>query len=183
MLCLLALATTSWLYQINQSIEKPQFAGQRRPRKMFFAAVLPPCPIPVPPPRPHPPCTELRDTIDLLSDLLNGTAAVFVTESHGNSDVPNTDTRGRTVLARKSRGNPDVLTGGAEELDQERIMGEGRGGKAAVEVVRQLPPLPFVRCYKFPPPVPFHCCCFPTAVSASAAVAAALVALCNRWSF
>ena len=79
---------------------------------------------------------------------------LFVTESHGNSDVPNTDTREQILfLLAKSRGNPDVLTGGAEELDQE----ENHGGKveeekAAVEVVRQLPPLPpFVRCYKCPP--------------------------------
>ena len=99
---------------------------------------------------------------------------LFVTESHGNSDVPNTDTREQILfLLAKSRGNPDVLTGGAEELDQE----ENHGGKveeekAAVEVVRQLPPLPpFVRCYKFPPSRPlsllllphrrqrFCCCC------------------------
>ena len=69
---------------------------------------------------------------------------LFVTESHGNSDVPNTDTREQILfLLAKSRGNPDVLTGGAEELDQE----ENHGGKveeekAAVEVVRQLPPQP-----------------------------------------
>ena len=62
---------------------------------------------------------------------------LFVTESHGNSDVPNTDTREQILfLLAKSRGNPDVLTGGAEELDQE----ENHGGKVEEEKAAVEPP-------------------------------------------